>query len=689
MNESRPRKSVPRALRELVFARAGGICQRCRTTPITPESFHVSQLRAQANGGPLVEQNLEAWCQPCNFAQRADDVRDTRARPRAWQIEALEPVVGQIVSTGAATVSAAPGAGKTIFAGLVFEALREADIVDRLIIVAPRQTIVDQWVDSLRGAVHLELKPFTAVERPGQDGVVTTYQSLTEDSLAVHNLTTQRRTLLVLDEVHHLGEPSRTAWARKIQDLAGSVDPLALKVAGVLNLSGTLWRSKRSERISTVRYEPSEDGKIVSVVDFNVGPELLIRQGQLRPVDLYRLDAKVSVQDWTKLDVVETTMADLDDEIGGAALRAIADYLPYRTAFVSSVLDRLEEIHRSLGQYHAKALIVAGNQKDARAYRDEVDAQMRARKLTPIAELAISDEPEAKKVLERFRKSNRVGVLCTVDMAGEGYDCPDIAVIGYATNKRTPMYVRQVVARAMRVTDRERELGIVPAKVVVPDVKELVQRFVELLMPILGEIVVPPDRAPDSLDGDAEADSDGGIWGPKYVVTDVEPVDERVSVALSPDEVYDFAGSLVAGLARELEATNVQPALAPRILAAIRRFQEGHPFDDPGQIFGERRPDVAAPPTAPGVIRARPLSIEEQAKVGQDALHRMEGWWTLNGDPGLPVGAFAGQANDAGNIATRGRGRASLDQLERAIWFERSTIRAHCSRTGRAAPKWL
>ena len=38
-------------------------------------------------------------------------------------------------------------------------------------------------------------------------------------------------------------------------------------------------------------------------------------------------------------------------------------------------------------------------QKDARAFRDEVDRQMRARNLPPLAELAISDEPEAKKVL--------------------------------------------------------------------------------------------------------------------------------------------------------------------------------------------------------------------------------------------------------------------------------------------------
>lgn len=59
-------------------------------------------------------------------------------------------------------------------------------------------------------------------------------------------------------------------------------------------------------------------------------------------------------------------------------------------------------------------------------------------------------------------------------MAGEGYDCPDIAVVGYATNKLTTLYVRQVVARAMRIPDAERRLGrILPAAIVVPDVASI------------------------------------------------------------------------------------------------------------------------------------------------------------------------------------------------------------------------
>ena len=82
----------------------------------------------------------------------------------------------------------------------VFEALREADAVDRMVVVAPRLTIVDQWSENLYRDRHLELKPFEELEREGQVGVVTTYQSLNAKSVGVHRLNRRDRTLLVLDE---------------------------------------------------------------------------------------------------------------------------------------------------------------------------------------------------------------------------------------------------------------------------------------------------------------------------------------------------------------------------------------------------------------------------------------------------------------------------------------------------------
>src|SRR5262245_30953992 len=272
---NRPRPS--RALREKLYARSGGFCERegCEI-PITLETLHVSHIRAHSHGGTLHESNVAAWCSRCNLTLGARDAGDPPLEPREWQLEALDRTVARLASEGAATLSAAPGSGKTVFAGLVFEALYEADLIDRMVVLVPRRGLVDQWTNALNGARHIELKPHSAVERSGQDGVVVTYQSLNNpDAVDTHRMqATRARTLLVLDEVHHVGERTDgriPAWAQNVTAFAGGLDDL--HVTGVLNLSGTLWRSDQRERISTVRYRTIEQGKLESLVDFEVGAE--------------------------------------------------------------------------------------------------------------------------------------------------------------------------------------------------------------------------------------------------------------------------------------------------------------------------------------------------------------------------------------------------------------------------------
>lgn len=100
--------------------------------------------------------------------------------------------------------------GKTVFAALVFEQLRDLDLVDRMVVLAPRRTLVEQWATALAATRHIELRPFHELERSSrQGGVVVTYQSLNPDTLYNHRTQADRmRTLLVLDEVHHVGEPA-------------------------------------------------------------------------------------------------------------------------------------------------------------------------------------------------------------------------------------------------------------------------------------------------------------------------------------------------------------------------------------------------------------------------------------------------------------------------------------------------
>jgi len=676
---------VTSATRELVFARSDGHCQCggvCRThaglcaTAISFETFHASHLRAEVHGGIAHESNLEAWCSRCNLTLGARDARDPRAMPREWQFRELDKIVGAIMRTGAATLSGAPGAGKTLFAAYVFEALRNTGLVERLMVVVPRKGLAKQWADALAGARHIQLKPHSAIERQGQHGVVVTYQSLpNRDQLDAHiRIATRQPTLVVLDEVHHLARDEtgqHRAWANAVSELAGDVESGHLNVAGVLNLSGTLWRSDRGERISTVRYTPPDaQNRIVSLVDGEVTVQELIRIGELRSVDLYRVDTHVRVADHAEIKVVEGNLADIDPASSRAAVRALADIDSWRTAFVGSVLNRLQRAHEHLN-HHVKALIVAASQDQAVRFRDEVDRQMRERGLQPLAVLAISrDEDEAQRALDHFRAQRRVGVLCTVDMAGEGYDCPDICVLGYASNKLTELYVRQVTARAMRVTDAERRAGaLLPAVVVLPDAPELVDKFLSYLAPAIHEVRVGDETPPrDRRPGDEPREPHEPRLR-RFVLDDAVPGRETVTVSFLDGTHENVDSQFMAVLAQHLLAANMPQVFWPRATAVMQRTI--------GDLMRQRPFGNDPPRPAPTTT---PVSVEQQAAKLQRDLDQLGGWWHRNGD--TPVSHFQHRVNEAGGIRDGGRGTASVEQLERAIAFARRLIADFNGRRG-------
>jgi superfamily II DNA or RNA helicase len=691
-----------------MFQRSGGRCEHGCGREISIETLHVAHLRSHANGGLEVEENLQAWCTRCNYEQGAADVTDSRQAPREWQLEALDPVVARIKSDGAATVSAAPGAGKTVFAGLVFEALHEAGFVDRMVVLTPRRTLVTQWARALAGSRQIQLKPEGPLERKGQHGTVMTYAAL----LTPDNLNLQRRiaaaadsrTLLVLDEVHHVGEPAdgsaQPAWSRSVADFAGTVDK-DLRVAGVLNMSGTLWRSKATERISTVRYRTLAEGTLESMVDYEVPAERLILAGELRALDLFRLDARVKISDLTKLQTVDSNLADLDEPSTKVAIGALSASAAWRQAFVESVLHRLEVASRSLNGLHAKALIVAARQEDARQFAVEVNRQMQARGLRSLAEVAVSDDNDAVAVLDRFKKAPRSGVLCTVDMAGEGYDCPEIVVVGYASNKLTTLYVRQVVARAMRVTSNEREAHrILPAAIVVPDVGAVVDKIASYLAPFVREVFQTDAEQP--ADG-VERELGQQTLLPRYTVEGVMPGDANVTVPHMDGTRYDLDGAVVAQMEKQLAGMQVPEVYAARFLVAAKRtigdILDNRPFDglpsDAAALDafiagknGDSSPFAAASPTASAPPTTEPIafsSIEDRAKLLQAAMKRLEGWWHFNGGSGIAV--FAAEANAAAGIRKGGRGQADLPKLERALDYEKRAIRTLCAQRDIKPPR--
>jgi hypothetical protein len=169
-----------------LFARAGGRCQRCGEA--LGVEWHQAHLVSFRNGGATDLAKMEAWCRDCNLRQgKADAVDAPDLRPRTWQAEALDPILERIWQTGTATLHASPGAGKTLFAAMVFRLLRAAGLVDRMVVVVPNRALLRQWARALAGVgVHLDWEPRDGfLEHPRTVGAVVTCRPCAADGIRI------------------------------------------------------------------------------------------------------------------------------------------------------------------------------------------------------------------------------------------------------------------------------------------------------------------------------------------------------------------------------------------------------------------------------------------------------------------------------------------------------------------------
>ena len=694
-------RRIPPGVRMDVYRRSDGKCQKCGDK-IEFDRFHVSHLRAAANGGPAIPSNLEAWCVSCNLKQGRRDVRDTRVALRPWQQDALPLVLEALTMKKVATVMAAPGGGKTIFAAATFIEGQEAGLWSRLLVVVPRLPLVKQWERGLKEACHIGLDIKTVArqgghEMGGMDGVCCTYQALLSvQARQRHRDAARVPTLVVLDEVHHLGQPINSegadtaAWSNAIKEVVGDLQS-GLNVAGVLNLSGTLFRTSPKERISTVEYEDTigdhGEQRIQALTDYAIHPERLVREGFLRAPDLYRVGATVELIDLQNANVVESRIADLNDDASRRlALRRLNLRPEWIEKMVSETLDQLQARHRDSKGSPVKALIVAHRQEMAQDFANEVNRQMRSRKLLPIADCVVSDHgADGYRRLEEFRLKKQPGVLCTVGMAGEGYDCADICVVAYATNVLTAQYIRQVVARGQRVTNWEREKVGHPltTAIILPDIQDLVDEFTAILAPMVHDIEVPAvppaspeDRAPR---GDATP-----AWSSKDLIS-VRDAELAVVSAVSTSGTIDVDPALQNYLPEILAKLDLPESLWPRMAGAIDLLNKQRPFE---------QPILTKPVTAVGVLdRPEPKQRELTPRELHDALRkqltRVRGWWVQiaakNG--GQLVSHVESEIKQEVGITQIDT--ATIYQLQRAhrAWMTR--IRTFCGNTGTALPKFV
>jgi len=373
---------------------------------------------------------------PPSFPERA--AWGTVAKLRAWQEDALAQYLD--ADRTDFLVSATPGAGKTAFALRLASELLHQRVVDRVTVVAPTEHLKTQWADAAhRAGIRLDPKFSNKHARESRPfhGVVVTYAQVAVRPSLHKALTESKRSLVILDEVHHGGDA--LSWGDAIREAFGGAERR-------LSLTGTPFRSDTAP-IPFVGYLRDHRGVRVSQTDYAYGYGRALADGIVRPVIF--LSYAGSMRWRTRQgDEMEATLGqddttDITAQAWRAALDPEGDWIP---AVLAAADRRLSEVRRDVQD--AAGLVIATDQTMARAY---------ARILTEITGhepvVVLSDEKASSERIGQFADGTQRWMVA-VRMVSEGVDVPRLMVGVYATSASTPLFFAQAIGRFVRARRR-------------------------------------------------------------------------------------------------------------------------------------------------------------------------------------------------------------------------------------------
>src|SRR4051794_34863185 len=430
---------------------------------------------------------------------------------RAWQRQAL----AAYVRSGSVDylVTATPGAGKTTFALAVAQVLLRQRAVDRVIVVCPTDHLRSQWAAAAH-RMGLALDPLLTngdgPVRPDFRGYVTTYAQVAGAPMLHRARTEARRSLVVLDEIHHAGDG--LSWGEAVADAFG-------RARRRFALTGTPSRTRPDERIPFVRYEavgPAEqlsgsvgDGALESAADYTYGYRHALADRVVRPVVFA---AYTGVSRWRNsageviaASLTEAATKKTEAQAWQTALNPKGKWVPH----VIAAMDERITALRAHGMPDAAGIVLASDQDDARAYAEIVD---RVTGEKPV--VILSDDPKANKKIEAFTEGMQRMAVC-VRMISEGVDVPRAACLAWMTSYRTPLFFAQAVGRVVRA----RRPGE-SATVFLPAVRPLLALAAELEAE-RNHVIPPPPVAGDELDL-VLPEGDDEVIGEGYEALDAE-----------------------------------------------------------------------------------------------------------------------------------------------------------------------
>ncbi len=489
---------------------------------------------------------------------------------RAWQRRALTKYLATKPRDFLAV--ATPGAGKTTFALRVAAELLADRTVDQVTVVAPTEHLKHQWAQSAaRAGIALDSRFSNSTGGTSGDyhGVVVTYAQVAAHPSRHRVRTENRRTLVVLDEIHHAGDAK--SWGDATAEAFGDATRR-------LALTGTPFRSDDSQ-IPFVVYEPDESGFPKSRADHTYGYAEALADGVVRPVVFLAYSGEAHWRDSAGEEYSARLGEPLNAEQTARAWRTALDPAGDWISAVLRAADIRLRQKRASGMPDAGGLVIATDQDRARDYAELLE-HISGEKPA----LVLSDDPASSNRIAEFGNGTQPWMVA-VRMVSEGVDVPRLAVGVYATSASTPLYFAQAIGRFVRA----RRPGET-ATVFLPSVPVLLDLAAQLELQ-RDHVIGKPHREKNGLDDELLIDANKQ--------QDEPGEQEKSFVALAADAeldqvIYDgssfgtatFAGSDeeadYLGIPGLLDAEQMRALLRERQAKQVAERSVSAPVSDPG-----------------------------------------------------------------------------------------------------------
>ncbi|TDD09262.1 DEAD/DEAH box helicase [Saccharopolyspora terrae] len=517
------------------------------------------------------------------------DPSQAPSRPlRAWQRRALTKYLANRPTDFLAV--ATPGAGKTTFGLRVAAELLADRTVEQVTVVAPTEHLKHQWALAAGGAgipLDSNFRNADGITSSDYRGVVVTYAQVAAHP-NLHRVRTERRkTLVILDEVHHAGDAK--SWGDAIRE---AFTPAVRR----LSLTGTPFRSDDSP-IPFIGYESDADGSLRSRADHSYGYSDALADGVVRPVLFlaYSGEARwrTNAGDEFSARLGEPLTAEQTARAWRTALDPSGEWIP---AVLKAADTRLEQLRQG-GIPDAGGLVIATDHPTAKAY---AKALHQITGSDPV--VVLSDDPQASSRIGAFAESDDKWMVA-VRMVSEGVDVPRLAVGVYATSASTPLFFAQAIGRFVR----SRRPGET-ASIFLPSV------------PVLLELASQLEAQRDHVLGKPHREKDG--WDDELVAAanaqrDEPGEEEKAFTSLGAEAeldqvIYDgssFGTAAFSTTEEEQDYLGLPGLLEPDQVRALLRQRQSQQLDD----VGKREADAKAAKAAEQAEQqSRPQSVQER-----------------------------------------------------------------------------